>query len=305
MNKPKVSVVIPTYNRAHLIKTAINSILMQTYRDFEIIIADDCSTDNTQQVIKDIKDDRVKYLRLEKNSGSCAARNAGIRTAKTDWVAFLDSDDYWLETKLEKQVKLIPQLSREYAVIHCGIQLVDETNNKPVGERIIQDGTEKEIRNNPEKLVPSTCTMLIRKEALNDVGYFDESLPAHQETELGIRLSLRYKFKLVNEILVKALVNHNQITSNSNNRIRAKEIIIEKHKNVLGKNVLYNFSVIIAGNAIINGNRKKAKEFYSKAFRFKPYNLKPLLFYLFLSISPGLLESIFRKKYTKMGIVKS
>lgn len=303
MQNPKISIVIPTFNRAHLIKKAIESVLSQTFEDFEIIIVDDGSTDNTSEIINNLQDERINYIKLEKNSGSCAARNKGIKISKGEWIAFLDSDDFWLPTKLEKQVNFIPKLSNDYAVIHCGIQLIDESTNKLLGERIIKDNTESDIINNPEELVPSTCTMLIRKTALSEVGYFDERLPAHQETELGLRLSLKYKFKLVDEFLVKAVMNHEQITSNSNNRIKAKEIIIEKHQKVLGKNLLYHFAIIIAGNAIINKNYSKAKKYFLKAFQFIPYNIKPLVIFLLLSIYPNLIRKFFYNKYKKQGII--
>ena len=97
MKNPTVSVIIPTYNRAHLVGRAIKSVLNQTYRDFEIIVVDDGSTDNTKDIIKEFqkKDKRIKYIPYEKNKGGSAARNTGIKAAKGEYIAFLDSDDEW------------------------------------------------------------------------------------------------------------------------------------------------------------------------------------------------------------------
>ena len=94
-NQSKVSVIIPTYNRAYLISRAINSVLNQTYQDFEIIIVDDGSTDNTEEVIKEFqeKDERIKYIRHKNNKGEAAARNTGIKAAKNEYISFQDSDD--------------------------------------------------------------------------------------------------------------------------------------------------------------------------------------------------------------------
>lgn len=100
-----VSVVIPTYNRAHVLNRAIRSVLGQTYQHFEIIVVDDGSTDNTEQVVKAIADDRVRYIRHETNKGTAAAaRNTGIRQACGEFIGFVDSDDEWLPGKLQKQV---------------------------------------------------------------------------------------------------------------------------------------------------------------------------------------------------------
>lgn len=116
-NNPKVSVIIPTYNRAHLIGRAIKSVLNQTYKDFEIIIVDDGSTDKTEEVVKDFKDERVRYIRREKNKGGSAARNTGIKAARGEYIAFQDSDDEWLPEKLEKQMKAFEAMAMAKPVI--------------------------------------------------------------------------------------------------------------------------------------------------------------------------------------------
>ena len=103
---PKVSVVIPTHDRAHLVGRAIRSVLAQTFQDFEIIVVDDCSVDNTKEVVQSLADSRIRYLRHEINRGGSAARNTGIGAARGEWIAFLDSDDEWLPKKLEKQLEM-------------------------------------------------------------------------------------------------------------------------------------------------------------------------------------------------------
>ena len=90
---PTVSVVIPAYNRAHLLKRAIQSVLNQTYQDFELIVVDDASNDNTEEVVKELRDEKIKYIRHRENSGAGVARNTGIRTALGRYIAFQDSDD--------------------------------------------------------------------------------------------------------------------------------------------------------------------------------------------------------------------
>lgn len=102
-----VSIIMPSYNTATLIKDSINSILCQTYSNWELIIVDDCSTDNTDEVVFQISDNRIKYLKNDKNCGAALSRNRALREAKGKWIAFLDSDDLWAPEKLEKQISFM------------------------------------------------------------------------------------------------------------------------------------------------------------------------------------------------------
>lgn len=102
-----VSIIMPSYNTAHLIRDTIDSVLAQTYTDWELLIIDDCSTDNTDEVVASIHDERIRYLNNDKNSGAAISRNRGLCEARGKWVAFLDSDDLWHPTKLEKQIRFM------------------------------------------------------------------------------------------------------------------------------------------------------------------------------------------------------
>jgi glycosyltransferase involved in cell wall biosynthesis len=104
---PCVSVIIPTYNRAEMLIRAIRSVLKQTYEDYEIIVVDDGSTDDTAKVMKAYENDKFKYIRYSLNKGGAFARNLGLDSSRGKYIAFLDSDDEWLPTKLEKQTKFI------------------------------------------------------------------------------------------------------------------------------------------------------------------------------------------------------
>lgn len=103
-----VSIIMPSYNTAKFISETIDSVLMQTYTNWELIIVDDCSTDNTDEVVKSfLSDDRIKYIKNEKNSGAAFSRNRALREANGKWIAFLDSDDLWFPEKLEKQIRFM------------------------------------------------------------------------------------------------------------------------------------------------------------------------------------------------------
>lgn len=102
-----ISVVVPTYNRSELIKRTIDSVLAQTYTNFELIIVDDASTDNTEDIVNEYHDDRIKFIKLNENSKGTKPRNMGIKESKGDYIALLDSDDEWLPNKLESQLNFL------------------------------------------------------------------------------------------------------------------------------------------------------------------------------------------------------
>ena len=125
-----VSVIMPTYNRAHLLPRAIKSVLSQTFKDFELIIIDGGSIDNTEDVVKSFKDPRIIYINQGINQGISAAKNVGIMKAKGKYIAFIDSDDEWFSIKLEKQVKVFQKASNDIAVVHAGYVVYDDRYNR-------------------------------------------------------------------------------------------------------------------------------------------------------------------------------
>lgn len=128
MSKDLVSIITPTYNCAKFIGATIESVLNQTYQNFEMIIVDDASKDNTEEVVKSFKDKRIKYIRLSKNSGPAVARNRAMDEAKGKYMAFLDSDDLWKREKLEKQINFIKK--NKYKIICSDYEQIDEEGNK-------------------------------------------------------------------------------------------------------------------------------------------------------------------------------
>ena len=125
-----VSIIMPSYNTGRFIAETINSVLAQTYSNWELIIVDDCSTDNTDEVVATFCDDRIRYIKNEKNSGAAVSRNRALREAKGKWIAFLDSDDLWLPEKLEKQIAFMTE--KGYSFSYTRYSEIDE-ESKPLG----------------------------------------------------------------------------------------------------------------------------------------------------------------------------
>lgn len=122
-----VSIIMPSYNTAKFIGESIASIRHQTYRNWELIIVDDCSIDNTDEVVCSFNDKRIKYLKNKKNSGAAVSRNYAMREAKGAWIAFLDSDDLWLPNKLEKQLNFMNENGYKFSCSYCSY--IDENSN--------------------------------------------------------------------------------------------------------------------------------------------------------------------------------
>ena len=129
MNADMVSIVVPVYNAERFLPETIGLVQKQTYRDWELILVDDCSSDNTDKVVASFKDNRIKYFHNEKNSGAALTRNKALREAQGEWIAFLDSDDLWMPEKLEHQIEFMKK--NGYSLSFTEYEKVDE-KSKPL-----------------------------------------------------------------------------------------------------------------------------------------------------------------------------
>ena len=235
-----VSVIIPTYNREKTILKSINSVLKQTYKDIEVIIVDDCSTDNTEEIIKNIDDKRIIYYKLKENSGACVARNKGIDLAKGEFIAFQDSDDEWNKNKLEIQMKHLK--NSKYDMNFCALNRIEKRKKKVIIPKGIinvdSDFTEQILNENKV----STQTILAKKYIFEKIR-FDDRLPRFQDWDLVIEISKKYKIGFVNIPLVNLYIQEDSITKNPQKAVTAIKIIYEKNKEKIENNKenLFNF----------------------------------------------------------------
>ena len=244
--KPLISVIIPTYNRASFLVRAVESVLNQTYENFECIIVNDASTDDTEQVIEKISDSRVRYISHKTNRHVSAARNSGIEKARGEFIAFLDDDDAWLPKKLERQVPLLQGNEPDLGLVYCWVDIFQ--GNRKIAERhpllrgyiLTQSIANHQIGN--------CSTLLVPAKVVKNLGGFDESLPRGNDGDFIRRVCRQYKVDFVPEVLVYYYVGHpHRITSDSPSGIRAarrsEETKLVKFKQEL--NALPHIHVVI------------------------------------------------------------
>lgn len=227
---PLVSVVIPTHNRAALLKRALESVRAQTHANLEIIVVDDASDDNTARVVDDIEDSRIRYIRHESNRGGSAARNTGIAAAIGSYIAFLDDDDEWLPEKVEEQLKAMGGVDAVLCTAtmngrRCG----------PFGSRArVELGDLRRGR-----FTGGGTGVLMARASILKETHFDEELPRCQDWDLFIRLAQRYSMTYLDKPLVKYNEGEHARISNEILKMSASELekrlrILKKHRDFFG-----------------------------------------------------------------------
>ncbi len=232
----KISVVIPVYNRGKNIGKCLDSLIKQTHKVFEIIVIDDCSIDETSKVVRQYQENHVDsniiYDKLEKNSGAQVARNRGIGLARGKWICFCDSDDEWLEDKIELQYDVLKKKGfNEYIVIHGNCEVNDTVNNnRYVWHLPIVQGMDcyRVLLCRPG---PMFQAMLTSRKALLEVGKLGEDIKAYQEWDTSLRLSRKCEFIHIDEpLFVYNIHGIGQISGDIKKDFEGYEYIIDKYK---------------------------------------------------------------------------
>jgi GT2 family glycosyltransferase len=278
---PAVTVVIPAYNRAGSIRAAIESVLRQTWTDFELIVVDDGSTDGTLAAAAEVADPRLRLIASPRNGGAAAARNLGVAEARGAWVAFQDSDDEWLPLKLEKQMARLEAPGADYVAAYCGMLVIGRLDGR--------DGPRPEIRYVPhpdvapvegDVLAPllrgnfiSTQTLVVRREALVRIGAFDESLPAVEDWDCALRLAALGPIACADEPLVLQRFSPNSLSHDLRRRTLARTAIVAKHAALYAphpRQLARNHAINAMGHARL-GNLAEARAALRRARAARPF----------------------------------
>jgi glycosyltransferase involved in cell wall biosynthesis len=227
LKKPSVSVVIPTYNYAGFVGCAIDSALKQTYRDFEVIVVDDGSTDNTREVLAQYGD-RVRYVH-QSNAGLSAARNTGIMAASGEYVAFLDSDDAWEPTLLEKSMQRYAELPREFGLMAAQGRYV---NKEGVWLTEVRDAMRLEGEIAVEDVLVITrfspSSVVARRQVLIEAGMFDTTLRSSEDRDMWVRVGARRRMYLQGETLALIRKHGNNMSSHADRMKANMRVVLEK-----------------------------------------------------------------------------
>lgn len=222
---PKVTVVITTYNSMAYLPETLESVLGQTFTDFEVLLVDDGSTDSTVQWASELVDSRVRLITQE-NQGVCVARNTGIAHAGGEYVAFLDSDDLWEPTKLEKQVRCFED-NPALGLVHTWLALIDEQGN--LTGRVLASNAEGDVWEQlVQKNTVACSSTMVRRCCFEELGGFDSNLRVAEDWDMWIRIANRYPLALIKEPLVRYRQRTNSKSKNYPSRLQDFHRIIEK-----------------------------------------------------------------------------
>lgn len=294
VKNPKVSVIIPTYNRAAYLSDAIESVLCQTLKDFELIIVDDGSSDKTREIINAYSDQRIKYLYKE-NGGAASAMNFGIAKSTGSYIARLDSDDIFLPEKLEIQVNLL-NLNPEYGLVYTQAYNIDEKGNM-LGLYLNNHTCPLEpLKVLRHFLFPPSQSIMFRKSCMDTIGYFDEDMPIAEDWDFCIRMAQQYKFAYCDEPLVKIRRHSEMITADKIKTSHAILRVMQKHIKTLsmegGESWLSPHYYKVGRRYLYMNDYKSARQNFFMAFRYDPTAMKNLLFLGIASLPASIIEMI-------------
>jgi glycosyltransferase involved in cell wall biosynthesis len=278
----KVSVIIPTYNRENFITKAIDSVMAQTYRNVEVVVIDDGSTDNTFSLVGQYGK-TVTYF-YQENRGIAGARNAGIRKSNGDYIAFLDSDDYWVPEKLERQMELF-QKHPEYGMVasQCASVLLNgsfrsKNRQGKSGWVFIDLFMKNFIR---------TSSAVITRECIDTVGLFDEGLTECEEYDLWLRIAAKYPVGFINESLAVYTDNpHGTCMDSLAGRLLRLKVLEKDYIQKMLPKKLYNRRIAenchhIGRHYQKRGNRQEALLYLRRAQHLSPLYINNFLFLVY------------------------
>ena len=272
---PKVSVVIPAYNAMSYLPETVGSVSRQTFSDFEVLIVDDGSSDQIVQWASQVTDPRVKLI-SQQNQGVSAARNTGIVQAQGQYIAFIDADDLWEPTKLEKQVRCLED-NPAVGLVYTWTALIDQWG-KPTGRVFVShiEGNvwEKIVVND---MISNGSSPMVRRSCFETVGVFDPNITSSEDRDMWTRIAACYPFAVIKEPLTLYRRHPNNTTKKRQKMIQDLRLVIEKTFQAAPLELLYLrnrsygvMNLFQAWNSIDEGNYKEAMHFRRQTLLHHP-----------------------------------
>ena len=273
---PQVTIVIPAYNSMSYLPQTLESVFQQTYEDFEVIVVNDGSTDETEKYVSSLNDPRLKLIN-QANQGLSGARNTGITNAQGKYIAFLDADDLWKPSKLAKQVRCLEERS-EVGLVYTWTALADQ-NCKPTGRLIVSDAEGDVWLQLLTELNFIGCgsTPLIRKNCFETVGLFDLELVVTEDWDMWLRIAANYPFAVIKEPLVLYRASPTSLSKSHLLMWKFSCKVIEKAFQSVPDNLLHlknqtysSLYFYLSWLAIRNGDYQQANCFQKQAIAYVP-----------------------------------
>jgi glycosyltransferase involved in cell wall biosynthesis len=287
MSQLPFSIVIPVYNRSALLRRAINSVINQTYQNFELIIADDASEEDIKEVVSSFNDQRIKYVRSPENKGNAAARNAGVRASSNELIAFLDSDDSYENDYLEKISAVCTMASNKTGFWWCGIKVVDKNDfvkkegcwkpNVPINSKYslfygLHIGTNNGL--------------VVRRSVYDAVNGFDENLRAAVDTDFILRISKITEYSIVEKNMVRYQydLTSDSVRKSKLNQSLAYNHIVKKHRDVwnFSKTLKFKWFYKALWLSYYSNNKREARKYFIQI----PFHLKTIIIFLLFECFP-------------------
>ena len=272
---PQVSAIITTFNRANFLEKAIKSVLGQTYSDFELLILDNSSIDDTQNVVKSFIDDRIRYIRHQPLN-IAQARNLGVKEAKGEYVAFLDDDDEWLPNKLKAQLEVFKEGDESLGLVYGGFIWMAETG-EDIKKHIpkLRGAILPDLLTQRDAFTGSASNPMLRKSAVEGLGGYNEEVLTGEDWELYLRLSEEYQVDFTEEPVVK--IRHHSGARLGDKLKSAAELelmVMDRYREIFEKNQKLKsfYFQKIGGKFYRSGEVKKGKDYIARAIKIYPAN---------------------------------
>ena len=280
MNIPKVSVIIPAYNAMSYLPETLETVFNQSFKDFEVVVVNDGSTDNIEEWISQISDPRVKLV-SQANLGVSEARNNGIAKSQGEYIAFLDTDDLWKSTKLARQVRVLDNYP-EVGLVYTWVTYIDERGNST--GRVVNYQYEGNVWQELTKgnLIECGSVAMVRRQCFEECGVFDGNFVGNfvEDWDMWLRIAKTYPFKVIEEPLVYYRQVTNSASSNWQAMAKGYQLVIDKAFAAASWNELplrnrsYGVANLVLAWKVIQSqarDARQAKYFRSQALRHDPW----------------------------------
>jgi glycosyltransferase involved in cell wall biosynthesis len=300
VSEPKVTVIIPSYNYGHFVGEAIQSVLDQSLQEWELIVVDDGSTDNTREVVAAFADPRIHYV-YQQNRGNPAARNAALRLARGQYVAFLDADDVWFPEKLERQVAQLDSLPPTVGLLYSDVYLFNNEDGAIIrrfmqGRRPPQGRILRELLDTEGWFISDTGS-LIRREVFQRVGLYDESLWWYEDWEMWVRIAAAYEVVAMDEPVARCrrhsanlskapegMFHHGQA---ARRKVMASYPLSREERRALEHNLAHH-EYLYGIDQLLLGKRREAWAAFRRSLRLRPGERKTYIHLGLPLLSPRL-----------------